>query len=264
MTLRDGVKFPGDLPVDALWRWWFAFKNMLAAARCRACHLPSTAWLCAHCLKRLGYTPRQLWHDPPVWVLSTLTPESRALIYGCKFHGNHRDPGTLLRLALLGVDAALHELMPAVGCADGTWVITPPGHHPPARNGLPWLASRLAAWHNWHYVPNALQWVRHTEPQHGLQNRQARLANVVNAMAFAVPPDHPPPKHLLIVDDLLTTGATMRESVRAVREGTKTLAQPVGITGLALARVPLKPPAEPHQPDATPLTAGSEGALALR
>lgn len=56
---------------------------------------------------------------------------------------------------------------------------------------------------------------RHTRRQSGLQNEAARAANVAGAFR-AVNPEQFRGKRILLVDDILTTGATMQECARTL------------------------------------------------
>ena len=57
---------------------------------------------------------------------------------------------------------------------------------------------------------------RHTKPQTNL-NRQARLQNVTGA--YSIQPDATVPhQHLLLIDDVITTGASLNEAKRVLQE----------------------------------------------
>lgn len=78
------------------------------------------------------------------------------------------------------------------------------------------------------FRPNALERVRKTQSQVGLSRRE-RGENVRNA--FSVSPDIMLGQQVILVDDVITTGATLRECARALKKaGTKR------VYGLTLAR----------------------------
>lgn len=76
------------------------------------------------------------------------------------------------------------------------------------------LAEALARRLNLPYLPQAVQRVRHTAPQVGL-SRQERAANVADA--FRADPEQVRGLHLVLVDDVMTTGATMRACAQALQ-----------------------------------------------
>ena len=65
------------------------------------------------------------------------------------------------------------------------------------------------------YVPTALTRIQNTPPQQGLE-RTKRLKNVKNAMVVE-DPDRVAGRVCVVVDDVATTGATLKEARRALR-----------------------------------------------
>jgi ComF family protein len=59
---------------------------------------------------------------------------------------------------------------------------------------------------------------RETRPMFGLRAAQRR-ANVLGAFALAAPPEAVQGRHILVVDDIITTGATVSECARILLEG---------------------------------------------
>lgn len=81
--------------------------------------------------------------------------------------------------------------------------------------------------------PALLERVRHTQPQAG-QHRAERLRNLRGA--FSVPPQRQSAivgRHLLLVDDVITTGATVQAAAHALLQ-----AGAASVRALALARTP--------------------------
>ncbi len=66
-------------------------------------------------------------------------------------------------------------------------------------------------------IPDLLRRQRRTPPQ-GQLNRRQRHSNVTAAFALAVPPAEIKGRRLLLVDDVLTTGATVGECARLLRQ----------------------------------------------
>lgn len=139
-----------------------------------------------------------------------------------------QDPGLAAPLAELM--AAAPGVAPALATADAVVPLPLSSARLAERgyNPAQLLASRLAgrrARTDW------LLRVRHTPPQRGL-TRAERLKNVRGA--FAVAPTHVAElrgRHLLLVDDVMTTGASLGEAARVLRA-----AGAAQVSALALAR----------------------------
>jgi len=82
-------------------------------------------------------------------------------------------------------------------------------------------------------MPDLLKRVRRTAPQ-GTMGREARERNVKGAIQLAQAIDSLEKKRILLVDDVLTTGATLGECVRVLRQ-----AGPAAVDVVTLARVVL-------------------------
>lgn len=69
----------------------------------------------------------------------------------------------------------------------------------------------------------AVRKIRHTPPQSGIEDAAMRRANVLNAYRV-IRPEAVAGHHLLLIDDIVTTGATMGECARMLRlSGAKTI-----------------------------------------
>ena len=63
---------------------------------------------------------------------------------------------------------------------------------------------------------STLKKIRHNRPQSGITGAEKRKANVLGAYR-AVSPDKVAGKRVLLLDDILTTGATMSEAARVLK-----------------------------------------------
>ena len=101
------------------------------------------------------------------------------------------------------------------------------GFHPAAA-----LARALARRHGLRFAPDALERVRDTPSQTGL-DRAARRRNVAGAFRAAASRRARPGRRLWLVDDVVTTGATLEEAARVLRR-----AGARQVAALAAARTP--------------------------
>jgi ComF family protein len=196
----------------------------LPTPRCESCALPVPAGVarCGTCLRQ----------PPPLDHCLVATrygwPWTRCITQ-FKFH---HDPG--LAAPLAAMLAAAPGVAQALAQAD--WVLPVPlspqrlaerGYNPAQllaqRLARPFAPRRLRA--------DLLLRARHTPPQHGLP-RAERLKNVRGA--YAVDPLKAPllqNRRVVLVDDVMTTGASLREAAQALRA-----AGAAHITAVAFAR----------------------------
>jgi len=115
--------------------------------------------------------------------------------------------------------AALTPLAAAVAAAYGLGIIAPVPLHPRRRrerrfNQSEELGARVARATGLAYEPKLLRRVRYTRPQVELKGHE-RIANVAGAFATTRSLGG---GRVLLVDDVITTGATVRECGRALKE----------------------------------------------
>jgi len=173
--------------------------------RCHRCALPCTPHtpVCSHCLQHPPRWQRALASVRYTWPWSTLLAR----------HKYHAQAGwTRTWAQLMRRSPQADELL-----AQAAWVLPMPmsearwaqrGYHPAAL-----LAQALAPGR---CLPNALLRWRHAPPQAGLA-RPARWRNVAHNMV--VEPGlahHLLDRPVLLVDDVMTTGASLDEASRAV------------------------------------------------
>ncbi|TAH44521.1 MAG: ComF family protein [Dokdonella sp.] len=192
-------------------------------ACCRRCALPlgQSAELCGECLKR----------EPPfasAWAPFRYAHPLNLLEARFKFQ---RDLAAGRLLARLMVDAATASMPPLPAA-----LLCVPLHESRLRergyNQALELAKPLARGLHLPLLPNSLHRVRSTQAQSGLDAR-ARRRNLRGA--FELDADARLPDHVALLDDVMTTGSTLRECARVLR---KAGVQRVDVW--ALARAPAR------------------------
>lgn len=190
---------------------------------CQRCALPLvlSAELCGECLRR----------EPPfasAWAPFRYAHPLDLLEARFKFR---RDLAAGRLLAQLMLEAA-RDAMPPLPDA----LLCVPLHESRLRergyNQALELAKPLARALGLPLLRDALQRVRHTQAQSGL-DAKARRRNLRNA--FDVPPGCTLPSHVALLDDVMTTGSTLRECARVLRK-----AGVQRVDAWALARAPAR------------------------
>lgn len=208
------ARLSGDLPwcsdCDAELPW-----NAMA---CRYCAEPmatrSGGDVCGRCLKR-----------PPAfdaaWVPLRYEGELIRLVQRFKFSADPRAGLLLVELLIhaMGTTAPCGELLIGV---PGSWARTRERGFDP----VAWLGGSLAA--RWQLPRRAAQRRRDSSSQRGL-DRVARRRNVKDAFVI----EGPLPESVLLLDDVMTTGATLEALALACRRAG---ARRIGV--VALARTP--------------------------
>jgi ComF family protein len=204
---------------------------------CEGCHLALDALAaepaCARCAKPVaeegGPCPwclgRGIYPFRRVIRLAEFTEPVKTLIHQMKYHG--RWP-----LAEFLADRALDELRATDLLKEMDCIVPVPLHFRRqfARhyNQSEVIARRLARRTNLAFV-RALKRIRNTETQTRLASQQARQENVRGAFAVSRP-RAVAGKRVLLVDDVMTTGATLQAAARALRR-----AKPASVSAIVIA-----------------------------
>lgn len=202
-----------------LTQWWSALLDILFPPRCPVCRRPAAghgAW-CLACLapvlaeRELNLVARRLRSLASCRVLCDYSGGVKTLIHRLKFRGDRRAavylawlPASKLSGKVTGIDAVvpvpLHPDRLAERGYNQTELIF---RHWSEKMDWPWL--------------DALARVRPTVPQWELEPA-ARRKNIRGAF-IVTRPELIRGKTILLVDDIVTTGATLNECARVLRRG---------------------------------------------
>lgn len=167
------------------------------------------SFLCARCLERLETAPVRIVEGvEDVRVATTFEGAARSAIHALKYDGVKRLAGPLASLmagALIAADWPV-DLVIAVPLHQRR--LQERGYNQSAL-----LARELALKMGWRYEEGAVSRVRETETQTHL-NAQQRRQNV--AGAFVADPTRVANRCVVVVDDVLTTGATLTACAEAL------------------------------------------------
>ena len=207
MAIRSGV-LKRVLPAR---RWPAAILDALIPLRCGLCSEPAEAQLCAACLRELRRLPTFGEHRLPgvdfAWSAFEHSDLAQRLIGAAKYRAR---PGLL--------DLAIEEIatrLPSGLLESTTLVPVPPDPWRERRRGFDLaanLASGLATVTDCEVAAHLAR--RAARPQAG-KDRAERLAA---SPRLRISVRAPLPRTLVLVDDVVTTGTTLRACAAAARE----------------------------------------------
>ncbi|WP_217545335.1 ComF family protein [Streptomyces sp. GbtcB6] len=226
--------------------WWQDLTDLVLPAECGGCGTPRTV-LCAECRAALsGAVPRRVRPvpEPPglpaVYAAAPYADEVRAALLAHKERGALALAGALGAALAGAVRAGLRDgrTVRIVASWNGTaggaavpgpvllvpvpsapWAVRARGHDPVRRIALAAAAELRRAGSSARVAP-VLRQRRAVADQTGLNSRQ-RFANLAGALEVTAGGARLlAGGRVVLVDDLVTTGATLAEAARAVREAT--------------------------------------------
>ena len=211
----------GAVPYIRMNMFWRALLDTLFPSYCLSCDVPletNGAGLCDACrsrIPRFGRRELQCHADAPYDRIAATTytcPEAQVLIKALKYEGVKRAAAECALIAAAVITEPIN--------AD---VIIPVPLHPGRErkrgfNQSEWFAEALVHHHAFHNLPiaRALARVKPTETQTKKPDYAARYANVVGCFAVTKP-DEVNGKRVLLVDDVMTSGATLAEAARTLK-----------------------------------------------
>ncbi len=205
-------------------KWTAQFQsllNLFLKSNCPLCDRPANNILCRSCQQQLQKcqqpNPAQRWEKPlPVFVWGKYEGSLKRAIAAMKYN-NH--PQLAKPLGHWLGEAWHHS--PVSGAAPKLSVIPIPLHAAKFKergfNQAELIAQHFCEWTNLTFQPHGLERIRNTKPQFGLSRRE-REANLAGAFqlgsAFR---QRLPQGSVLLLDDIYTSGTTVRAAVQALQ-----------------------------------------------
>lgn len=177
--------------------------------------------MCTHCydlIEELPLQPILTINNVKIYSSCHYAKEMQKLIRGVKYH-NQKD------LAFFQAKFMYEYFIKIVGTSAQFTIVPVPLHKKRYKqrkfNHMELVANELSKLSGWRVKTNLIERIKETKPQYKLKKSE-REENLKNA--FKVYPENYNNENLLIIDDILTTGSTLREMILSF--------QKVGITKL--------------------------------
>jgi predicted amidophosphoribosyltransferase len=212
--------------------------------------------VCVACCKKFKQrevsTPLKDYGAFSIYSATQFNTRLKKSLYGFKFYQDCSQADILQALIMQywqELENTLLEKCPSIIASNEIGFVPIParqdshkGHRATHPKSLPaQLAKQLAFTFDSQYLPELLQWNAIGTPQHTVFSRQKRLKNVQGKLSVNEPvltALKQPPKLLVIVDDITTTHATLREAQRAFMQQQVRLKE-TAFLGLTLTYVPI-------------------------
>lgn len=188
---------------------------------CRGClkERDRISYFCKQCQRHLDMRPSGEWVSQDGYLLDAVcnwSPWVKSLVYGYKFYGRQENQRLLVDLLTERAKQIVSEQ--AVRGAETTliWIVPIPAHVQD-RTHAQKLAKALSYRLEGGCYQSILQWKRVAKEQHHLGSAAARRHNMRGAFGLRSD-DTAQPDLILVVDDLITTGTTMKEAMGTIHE----------------------------------------------
>ncbi len=174
--------------------------------------------ICDPCFSRIELAPRERVGGLALYPAGRYaTPELRALVHALKYDHirSAAEPLAELVAARLARESRFTE--------SGRWLIVPIPLHPARErsrgfNHAALIAERVSALSGIACAPELLARTKNAPPQVTVPEKRLRRANVARAFVARVKGARRLTRtRILLLDDVCTTGATLREAARAIR-----------------------------------------------
>jgi predicted amidophosphoribosyltransferase len=214
---------------------------LLGQPHCPRCKTKqSEEALCTLCQEALGFQVQALANiqeGVSLWQIFKWNRRFKRIWYGVKFYKRYGH----LKLIQVALKQALN-ILPLPSSNEAVWVL-----HPPIRQGKPNFFAPflvpICESHAWQYQPKGLLFQDNasTEALHKSLTKEERFQRIHNR--FKINPDliaqlakQTRPLHIIIVDDFMTTGATLSTCIRLIQDAT--LDNHVSLHALVLSSIP--------------------------
>jgi ComF family protein len=212
------------------------FFNFFLQSNCPICQRTTSNELCPNCTKQLQKCQLNdtciLWKQPiPIYAWGAYNGILKRAIAVMKYE-NHPEIARLLG-QYLGQQWLMHV---PIQSQSERFVVVPIPIHPDKLkkrgfNQAEIIAQGFCDVTELQIKPNLLKRVSDTQAQHSLSVSE-RKKNLTGA--FAVAKSQCSSKHVLIIDDIYTTGATIKEAVKVLRQAK------LQVIGAAVTAIPIK------------------------